>query len=578
MSSQVPTSDKFWPLLDAACDGTLDETQFQELAICLNADPQVRKVFLDHVRLRSNIRFLHRAERACDQSFARIRAGFHTIPLGRSPAGFSSTSHPTLTYLSSGWPLAYFLATVIATIGLLVGAHTYVTQPGQVAIKSPARMVPAVDPSVESVGRITGMVDCKWNNAETAPTQNFRVSLGQKYALASGLMKITYDTGAEVILQGPVAYEVDSKNGGFLPVGKLTGKVEVKAAKGFSIRTPTATVTDLGTEFGVDVNPDGATEAHVFVGKVTVISTADKGQKKTEQIISAGKVARVVNNNVRVTATAMNEKRFVRVLPRETSPNHGDAYAELVLSMNPVVCYYRMDKWPKTDQSNRYVLVDSAPGGHHGTACFDQAFGRSVCEGKFGKALSFHGSMGSDYASVKNYPKAENGRLSVSAWVWHCSIDPWATIVGNWYCSPSYKDEIGQFGFGANGSLELSAQIHQQDGEIVRVCERGVPLPRSCWHHVAFVADGAVLHLYRNGVEVGEAPYRGIIRQPIPECLSIGCAMDKDGIRPRPENACPWNGWLDEIAIFNHALSPEQVRDLYTGQATKESRVGTAHQ
>ena len=38
-------------------------------------------------------------------------------------------------------------------------------------------------------------------------------------------MEITYDTGAKVILQGPVTYEVES-NGGYLSVGKLTGKLE----------------------------------------------------------------------------------------------------------------------------------------------------------------------------------------------------------------------------------------------------------------------------------------------------------------------------------------------------------------
>ena len=47
-------------------------------------------------------------------------------------------------------------------------------------------------------------------------------------ALASGLMEITYDTGAKVILQGPVTYEVESANGGFLSVGKLTARLEKK--------------------------------------------------------------------------------------------------------------------------------------------------------------------------------------------------------------------------------------------------------------------------------------------------------------------------------------------------------------
>ena len=40
-------------------------------------------------------------------------------------------------------------------------------------------------------------------------------------------MEITYDTGAKVILQGPVTYEVET-NGGYLAVGKLTGKLEGK--------------------------------------------------------------------------------------------------------------------------------------------------------------------------------------------------------------------------------------------------------------------------------------------------------------------------------------------------------------
>ena len=55
----------------------------------------------------------------------------------------------------------------------------------------------------------------------------FPCFLGAEYQLASGLMEITYDTGAKVILQGPVTYSVEA-NGGYLAVGKLTGKLEKK--------------------------------------------------------------------------------------------------------------------------------------------------------------------------------------------------------------------------------------------------------------------------------------------------------------------------------------------------------------
>ena len=92
------------------------------------------------------------------------------------------------------------------------------------------------------------MVDCSWekkglgirdwgletaaNRQSLIPNPQSLVSLGDKYALASGLMEITYDTGAKVILQGPVTYEVESKDGGYLSVGKLTARLEKKAEGG----------------------------------------------------------------------------------------------------------------------------------------------------------------------------------------------------------------------------------------------------------------------------------------------------------------------------------------------------------
>ena len=116
------------------------------------------------------------------------------------------------------------------------------------------------------------MVDCR---CAGAAVDSPSVPLGRKYELTSGLMEITYDSGAKVILQGPVTFDVEA-NGGYLAVGKLTGKLEKNAKRGtlnaelsdrrssfivqrsaFVVRTPTATVTDLGTEFGVEVGQDG---------------------------------------------------------------------------------------------------------------------------------------------------------------------------------------------------------------------------------------------------------------------------------------------------------------------------------
>ena len=112
-------------------------------------------------------------------------------------------------------PLAYLLATVITGLGLLVGSLIHVSQPEQVVRNSAPCLL-----SSGYVGRITGTVDCKWEKKglgirdwrlESGNQKNSLVALGDKFALASGLMEITYNTGAKVILQGPVKYSVESE-------------------------------------------------------------------------------------------------------------------------------------------------------------------------------------------------------------------------------------------------------------------------------------------------------------------------------------------------------------------------------
>ena len=125
--------------------------------------------------------------------------------LGAIPAVYS-----LFNYVSSGWPVAYLVATVIFGIGLSIGSFVHVSRSALVAKQSLMPNGSVSEPKEELVGRITGMVDCQWVDASTAVVKGTHVPLGRAYALAAGLMEITYDTGAEVILQGPATYEVES--------------------------------------------------------------------------------------------------------------------------------------------------------------------------------------------------------------------------------------------------------------------------------------------------------------------------------------------------------------------------------
>ena len=47
-------------------------------------------------------------------------------------------------------------------------------------------------------------------------------------------------------------------------------------------------MTDLGTEFGVEVSKEGITDSQVFSGSIKVLRVSEEGNNATEQIVRAG--------------------------------------------------------------------------------------------------------------------------------------------------------------------------------------------------------------------------------------------------------------------------------------------------
>ncbi|MEN6449906.1 MAG: LamG-like jellyroll fold domain-containing protein, partial [Thermoguttaceae bacterium] len=173
-----------------------------------------------------------------------------------------------------------------------------------------------------------GLANCRWANARDALTDATAVSQGRKCTLLSGMMEITYRSGARVILEGPCDYQVDPA-GGYLRLGKLTARVEKSEKRNpksenrsplsplpsplFTVRTPTATVTDLGTEFGVEVDARGDAAAHVLQGKIEVRpAVGDRGApaKHGDASDVAGNrpIRLVVGQSVRVVKDADGHK------------------------------------------------------------------------------------------------------------------------------------------------------------------------------------------------------------------------------------------------------------------------------
>jgi hypothetical protein len=85
------------------------------------------------------------------------------------------------------------------------------------------------------------------------------------------------------------------------------------------VRTPTAVVTDLGTEFGVEVR-DGSTDAHVFRGSIEVEALDGRsGPAKAVRLDEHDSIRVQVdaNKTASVSRVPIGAKTFVRRLPRQ---------------------------------------------------------------------------------------------------------------------------------------------------------------------------------------------------------------------------------------------------------------------
>jgi len=130
--------------------------------------------------------------------------------------------------------------------------------------------------------------------AEFAPAlgpQGVRVGPGE-YELLKGVVHLRFAEGADLVLAGPAKLTVTDS----LHVRLDYGKIRVIApptAKGFTVATPAADYVDLGTEFGLRVEPEsGASDLYVFDGQVNV-AEAKSGRILSE--VFEGKSSRCVN-------------------------------------------------------------------------------------------------------------------------------------------------------------------------------------------------------------------------------------------------------------------------------------------
>ena len=558
-------SDELLRLVAGLMDDELDRAAHEQLQQLLKEDEQARewygRVMLVHSLLSLDGRHgTLELPPAVIPSLCQALADGEEQPVDFNRGALPSTAAPnhlvarasrltsgrrTNRRLPVGWGRSLAIAASVSMIA--AGIYQFARLPMQVA--APHRGTDVARVKHEVGARFVYGVD-----ENPRPKAGAMLKRG-KYELIDGLIELEYDTGARLVMMAPAEFTLIDEMNVKLDAGRISAHIP-EAAIGFTVDANGGQIVDLGTAFAVDARRDQQTEVHVFEGEVRVELDNQSSDRSEPVELLAGHATRISADSPVASGIDLDTRKFVRRLGFEQ-----DAYADAIMALNPAV-YYRMEP-----SGNGDVLKDSSASKvdaliHRGVSASSPWAG-----GRVGAALSLGGPTEKTYAIARNYPKTSGDELSVVCWVYAESRPFWASIAKNW----GYDYEArGQFHFGLLGNTgELAAHIvdkshtHDEAGEWIDLCAQdSEPLPLNQWHHVAMVADGAALRLYRNGEEVDSVPYDALYNNPQVTLLAIGAKLDENGLAAA-DGWSLWEGRLDELAIFNHAISSERINDLY---------------
>lgn len=165
-----------------------------------------------------------------------------------------------------------------------------------------------LSPTRPIVATLTDSIDAEWEGKKAVPINGDVLRQGTMY-LASGLVEITFDYGAHVVIEGPAEFELESPDKMILLRGNIYATVP-EYATGFMVQTPYSTILDLGTEFGLKVDQNGETEIHMIKGLSSLIP-GQKGKAKKGQILNAGQ-ARHIDTSGQVRQIQVSTESLAR--------------------------------------------------------------------------------------------------------------------------------------------------------------------------------------------------------------------------------------------------------------------------
>ena len=188
------------------------------------------------------------------------------------------------------------------------------------------------------VATLTSGIKAQWDGAGNTIDLGQRLSTKTPLRLNKGLAELVFDEGAKVVVEAPAAFELRGEDRIMVQSGRVTTLVS-ETAQGFRVDTPTSRVTDLGTEFGVQVSNRGDTVVQMYQGRARL---ALKSVRKKNVLIQRGQARQVNAGGTTIKEIPFEPRTFVtasdfvsmRDRPLVSTPQ------EAVMAQHPALCVH----------------------------------------------------------------------------------------------------------------------------------------------------------------------------------------------------------------------------------------------
>jgi hypothetical protein len=450
------------------------------------------------------------------------------------------------TQTISVWKLAALVAAVF-----LIGLLLLVPPRGDRGSSSQ----PEIPPYVAVVIRLDG---AQWESPDgSQPSAGSPLPAGSHH-LRAGRAVLTLFNGVMLSVQGPADLNLLSVDRVFCRQGKVRARVPA-GADGFTVFAPGSAVVDFGTEFGLNVAADGKAQCMVFQGKAEVSLLNGEGHMLRSQLLSAKMAADLDPGAGSIRDIAPMPDQFVAA-PEMIPPALvlDPAYPEEVRKLRP------WGYWRFEAQAN-HLFPNEVPG---------QPPLRAV------GPVALAGAPGDNHSAVFSSAKAAQYLAMDGTWT---PPRPEGYAVELWALSENFKtsslislisraDEPGQNHIFL---LEMTGRSHHllHDPCRVRFLDRWPPgvaggvnvfsqrmyIPYR-WHHLVAQKIEDRLELYLDGEAQGAS--RADQDEATTACRLLVGRLKTDA-QPNISQIRPFVGRLDELAVYDRPLSPEDIRRHY---------------